>query len=175
MHRQTGKIHAVLSVMPQPIREGYACWNYNNMVLANTLGEHKTSRRWTWHAPNGIHHSQNDYILVQKRFRSGINRVKTRTFRRADIGSDHDLVMMNFRVWLKKTNKPKNTTLKFNLDKLMDPSILESFQATIGRKFAPLITLDNNLQAMTTTFNAVMIETASDILKVQTLGHRRNV
>ena len=45
---------------------------YNNLVLANTLGNHKPSRRWTWHSPDGTHHNQIDYILVKKRFRSGI-------------------------------------------------------------------------------------------------------
>ena len=53
--------------------------SYNNLVLANTLGQHKASRCWTWHAPNGIHHNQIDYILIQNRYRSGINRGKTRT------------------------------------------------------------------------------------------------
>ena len=45
---------------------------YNNLVLANTLGNHKPSRRWTWYSPDGTHHNQIDYILVKKRFRSGI-------------------------------------------------------------------------------------------------------
>lgn len=90
--------------------------SYNNLVLANTLGEHKASRCWTWHAPDGVHHNQIDYILVQNRFRSGINRAKTRTFPGADVGSDHDLVIMNFRVRLKKIYKPKNGSIKFNLE-----------------------------------------------------------
>ena len=38
---------------------------YNNMVLANTLGKHKPSRRWTWHAPNGRYHNHIDYIMVR--------------------------------------------------------------------------------------------------------------
>ena len=46
--------------------------NFNVLVLANTFGHHKASRRWTWHSPNGQHHSQIDYILVRKRFRSGV-------------------------------------------------------------------------------------------------------
>ena len=138
--------------------------SYNNLVLANTLGEHKASRRWTWHAPNGIHNNQIDYILVQNRFRSGICRAKTRTFPGADVGSDHDLVILNFKVRLKKTKKPKNTRLKFNLDRLKDPSIVESFQATVGGKFAALLTLDDDADALTTKFNAVMTETANDIL-----------
>ena len=52
---------------------------FNNLVLANTFGHHKASRRWTWHSPNGQHHSQIDYILVRKRFRSGVNGARTRS------------------------------------------------------------------------------------------------
>ena len=33
----------------------------------------------------------------------------------ADVGSDHNLVIMNFRVRLKKFNKPRKIRLKFNL------------------------------------------------------------
>ena len=82
--------------------------SYNDMVLANTLGEHKASRRWTWHAPNGSNH-QIDYIMVQNRFKSGISRAKTRSFPGADVGSDHDLVIMNFKVKLKKLMNRTNT------------------------------------------------------------------
>ena len=63
---------------------------FNNLVLTNTFGSYKLSRRWTWHSPDGKHHNQCDYILARKRFRSGIN------IERADIGSEHDLVMMLF-------------------------------------------------------------------------------
>ena len=38
---------------------------FNDLVLANTFGHHKASRRWTWHSPNGQHHYQIDYILVR--------------------------------------------------------------------------------------------------------------
>ncbi|KAK3752500.1 hypothetical protein RRG08_032791 [Elysia crispata] len=84
----------------------------------------EASRRWKWWAPNGIHHNQIDYILVQNQFRSGINRAKTRTFPVADIGSNHDLVLMKVRIRLKKINRPKNIRLKFNLDRLKDPTSL---------------------------------------------------
>ena len=53
---------------------------YNNLVLANTLGNHKPSRRWTWPSPDGTHYNHIDYILVKKRFRSGIKTARTRTF-----------------------------------------------------------------------------------------------
>ena len=80
---------------------------YNKLCLANTYGPHKHSRRWTWHSLNGQHHNQIDYILLKQRFRSGINIAKTRNFPSADIGSDHDSVMMNFRFRLKKDCQTK--------------------------------------------------------------------
>ena len=84
---------------------------FNDLVLANTFCHHKVSRRWTWHSPKGQHHNQIDYILVRKRFRSGVNIARTRSFPGADIGSDHDLLMMTFRLRLKTISKPKHTRL----------------------------------------------------------------
>ena len=65
----------------------------------------------------------------------------TRSFPGADIGSDHDLVMMTFRVGLKKAGKPTQPRLRFDLEKLRDPDAACTFPATIGEKFAPLIGL----------------------------------
>ena len=31
--------------------------SYNHIVLANTLGYHKPSRRWTRNNPDGVHHN----------------------------------------------------------------------------------------------------------------------
>ena len=139
---------------------------FNNLVLANTFDHHKASRRWTWHSPNGQHHSQIDYILVSKRFRSGVNIARTRSFPGADIGSDHDLLMMTF---------------KFDLEKLKDLNVLETFQAMVGGKFAPLTIMDNedtDRDSMITTFNTAVIETAREILanivRRKSVGQRRN-
>ena len=116
---------------------------FNDLVLANPFGHHKTSRRWTWHSPNGQHHNQIDYILERKRFQSGVNIARTRSFPEADIGSDHNLLMMTFCLHLKKISKPKHTRLKFDLEKLKDPNVLETFQAMIGGRFAPLTIMSN--------------------------------
>ena len=102
---------------------------YNNLLLVNTLGPHKASRRWTWHSPGGEYHNQIDYILVQKRFRSSVNTGGTRSFPKADIGSDHDLVLMSFRLRLKKIKSSKCTRMKFDLDKLRDPEVAEALEA----------------------------------------------
>ena len=139
----------------------------NNLVLTNTLGPNKPSRRWTWHSPDGKHHNQIDYILVNKRFRSRVNIHRTMSFPGVDIGSDHDLVMMTFQVCLKKARKPKQPRLRFDFEKLMDPDVACTFQATIGGKFAPLIGLsdeDMDMDTMITTYNAAVTDAASEIL-----------
>ena len=136
---------------------------FNNLVLANTYGRDKASRRWTWQGPNGQHHNQIDYILVRKRFRSGVNSARTRSFPGADIGSDHDLLMMTIHIRLKRFSKPKHTRLKFDLEKLKDPNVLETFQAMIIGEFAPLTIMNNedtDMDSMITIFNTAMTETA---------------
>ena len=81
---------------------------FNDLGLANTFGYHKASRGWTWHRPNLQHHNQIEYILMRKRFWSGVNSARTRSFPGADIGSDHDLPMMTFHFRLKRISKPKH-------------------------------------------------------------------
>ena len=101
---------------------------------------------------------------MRKRFRSGVKIARTRSVPGVDIASDHDLLMMIFHLRLKRISKPKHTRLKFDLDKLKDPSMFETFQAMIGGKLAPLTIMDNedtDLDSMITTSNTVVIETAS--------------
>ena len=92
--------------------------------------------------------------------------------------------MMTFRLHLKKISKPKHTRLKFDLEKLKDPNVLETFQAMIGGRFAPLTIMSNedtDIDSMITTSNTAVTETASESLgkhrqkkTQQQLGHCRN-
>ena len=75
--------------------------------------------------------------------------------------------MMTFRLRLKKTSKPKHTRLKFDLEKLKDPNVLETFQSMIIGEFAPLTIMNNedtDLDSVITAFNTAVTETASEIL-----------
>ena len=63
-----------------------------------------------------------------------MNIARIRSFAGADIASDHDLLMKTFHLRLKRISKQKHTRLKFDLEKLKDPNVLETFQAVIGEK-----------------------------------------
>ena len=106
---------------------------------------------------------------------------RTRSFPGANIGSDHDLLMTTFHLRLKRVSKPKHTRLKFDLEKLKDPIVLETFQAMIGGKFAPLTIMDNedaDLESMITTFNTTAIErpvrSLANIVRRKKPGYCRN-
>ena len=140
---------------------------FNNLVQTNTLGPHKPSRRRTWYSPDGRHHNQIDYILVKKCFRSGVNVHRRSSFPGADIGSEHDLVMMTFRVRLKKARKPNQPRLRFDLESLRAPDVACTFQATIGGKFAPLTGLnddDMDIDTMITNYNTEVTDAAIEVL-----------
>ena len=75
--------------------------------------------------------------------------------------------MMTFHLCLKRISKPKHTRLKFDVENLKDPNVLETFQAMIGGKFAPLTFMYNehtDLDSMITIFKTAVTETASQIL-----------
>ena len=74
---------------------------------------------------------------------------------------------MTFRLRLKRISQPKHTRLKFDIEKLRDPNVLECFQAMIGGRFASLTIMSNedtDTDSMITTFNTAVTETASEIL-----------
>ena len=73
--------------------------------------------------------------------------------------------MMTFQVRLKKTRKPNQPRLRFDLGKLRDPDVACTFQSTIGGKFAPLIGLsDEGMDTMITIYNTAVTDAASEIL-----------
>ena len=91
------------------------------------------------------------------------------------------MMMMTFHLRLKISAR-QNTRVKFDLEKLKDPNVLETFHAMVGGKFAPLTIMDNedtDLDSVITTFNTAVTDTASEIhgkhcQKKKTLGHCRN-
>ena len=62
-------------------------------------------------SPDGQYQNQINYILCSQRWRSSIQSAKTRP--RADCGSDHELLIVKFRLKLKKVGK---TTRPFRYD-----------------------------------------------------------
>ena len=83
--------------------------------------------------------------------------------------------MMTCRVRL-KARKPNQPRLRFDLEKLRDPDVACTFQATIVGKFAPLIGLsdkDMDMYTMITTYNTAVTSAASEILGKERRGKKQ--
>ena len=137
----------------------------NSLIAINTFGPHKKSRINTCHSPGGLYHNQIDYILTQKRFATSVNINKTRSFPGADIGSDHDLVMMKFNLRLKSPKKNKFVRLKFNLDNLKNSETEKNLKKQIDDKLIDLKLEElNSTDERVKQLNSVITDSANNIL-----------
>ena len=83
----------------------------NTLVIANTHFQQHKGQLYTWTSPDDQYRNQIDYILCSKRWRSSMQLAKIRP--RADCGSDHEVLIAESRLKLKKVGK---TTRPFRYD-----------------------------------------------------------
>ena len=72
---------------------------------------------------------------------------------------------MTYHLRLERISKPKHTWINFELEKMKDPNVLETFQATIGGTFAPLTIINNeasDMDPIITTLNTAVTETVTE-------------
>lgn len=87
--------------------------------------------------PGGINRYQIDYIMVKQRFK---NQSKdSRSYSEPDIDSDHNVVIMKYRLILKKLNEKE--TIKWNLDNLKDEEKTKCLRQIIKQE------VDNGLKS----------------------------
>ena len=75
----------------------------NALVTPNTLFQQHKRRLYTWTSPDAQHWNQIDYILCSQRWSSSIQSAKTRPG--ADCDSDQELLIVKFRLKLKKVGE----------------------------------------------------------------------
>jgi endonuclease/exonuclease/phosphatase family metal-dependent hydrolase len=63
----------------------------NDLVIGETLFQHKTIHKLTWTSPNGRTKSEFDHVIINRKWRRTLQDV--RVMQSADVGSDHNLVM----------------------------------------------------------------------------------
>eukprot|EP00057_Strongylocentrotus_purpuratus_P005406 XP_003730910.1 PREDICTED: craniofacial development protein 2-like [Strongylocentrotus purpuratus] len=90
----------------------------NNLAIANTMfKQKKASREWTWESPDGRTKNKIDFVMVNNKWKSSVQ--CARSFPSADVASDHQLVICNFKLRFK--TKPKQNVMKrYDVSKLKD-------------------------------------------------------
>lgn len=106
----------------------------NELVVANTLFQQHPRRLYTWQSPDGKTRNQIDYILIKRRWKSSLRIAKT--LPGADIGSDHQLLIANIRVKLKRVETSLRSK-RFDLGRIDD-----QYRVETRNRFSKLLMYD---------------------------------
>ena len=104
----------------------------NAPVITKTLFQQHKRRLYTWTSPDGQYRNQTDYVLCSRRWKSSIHQKKTRPG--ADCGSDHELLIVKFRLKLKKVGKTTRP-FRYDLNQIQElPDIQAGFRKGRGTR-----------------------------------------
>ena len=123
----------------------------NTLVIANILFQQHKRKLYTWTSPDGQHRNQIYCILCSQRWRSSIQSAKTKPG--ADCGSDHERLIVKFRLKLKKVGK---TTRSFRYDLNQIPY---DYTVEVGNRFKGLDLIDREPNELQTEVCDIVKET----------------
>ncbi len=109
----------------------------HDLYICNTRFQQKSSRKWTWASPDGIHKNMIDLILIQQRWKTSV--INCRTFQSADISSDHSLVLCNIKLRLKKLKNEPQQSYRFDVNQLRDEKTRQSYSATLAKNMKSIV------------------------------------
>ena len=130
-----------------------------SFAVMNTVFDQPFRRLYTWTSPDGKYKNQIDFILVQKRWKSSINLVKT--YPGADCGSDHELLVYNLRIKLSK--KPMtDKVLRLDVSDISD-----NYKVTVSNRFEVLLetSQDKEPEEIWQGIKTSVTETAEKMIK----------
>ena len=109
------------------------------LTVGGTLFDHKRIHKGTWHSPDGKTVNQIDHICISRKFNHSL--LDVRSYRGADIGSDHYLVRGYLQVKLQSVGKQEKTSVRVpDIDRLRDKSRVPEYNEGLRSHFmtAPL-------------------------------------
>jgi len=110
----------------------------NSLKIGGSLFKHKNIHKGTWRSPDGTTVNQIDHICFSSRWTSSVQDV--RSYRGADVASDHYLVMARIKVKLKARSVTKNATKQpgFNVIQLKDEEVHTRYNVELQNRFEAL-------------------------------------
>ena len=110
---------------------------FNDLVIGDTVFQHKRIHRTTWTSPDGRTENQIDHIIIGRKWRRSLLDVRVK--RGADVGSDHHLVVADLKVKLKayrdRADRPSH---KYNVHSLKDKAEAEVYRFELRNRFSEL-------------------------------------
>ena len=108
----------------------------NNLAIVSTMFPHKNIHKYIWTAPNGRARNQIDHVAVNGKFKRSVR--DTRSYRGADCGSDHNLVITTVRLRLRGIVRNTRNSRRYDTAKLIIPEVRQQFQIKLRNRFSCL-------------------------------------
>jgi hypothetical protein len=138
-----------------------------NMVIGITMFSHKEIHKATWKSLDGRTYNQIDHVLIDARHRS--NLIDVRSYRGANVDSDHFLIMAKIQHKISRyyIHKHLIRTKKFDIEKMGDPVIKNGYVTALAAR----LTSDGSSSALDkeswTFCKQVIIDTAEEVINVK--------
>ncbi|XP_047106668.1 craniofacial development protein 2-like [Schistocerca piceifrons] len=109
----------------------------HDLVIGGTLFPNHNCHKIMWVSPDHITKNQIDHIVISRKFRHSLLDVRNR--RGADVGSDHQLVLVEFRLKIvANRTKLNHRCKKIDVARLKDQQIKETFALELKNRFQVL-------------------------------------
>ena len=141
----------------------------NGLVVCNTIFAHRDIHKYTWVSPDKKTKNQIDYIMINKRWRRSV--IDTRTYRGADVNSDHILLRARIQLKLRAVRKVQGRR-RFAVHKLKQQEVKEAFKLELRNRFSALEDLEdeNNIDGKWDNIRDCLTSAATE-----KLGFRKSV
>ena len=97
---------------------------------------HKNIHKYTWTTPNRRVRNQIDHVAVNGKFKKSVR--DTRSYRGADSGSDHNLVITTVRLRLRGIVKNTSNARRYDTAKLKKLEVKKQSQIKLRNRFSCL-------------------------------------
>jgi len=106
----------------------------NDLVIGDTIFEHKEIHKLTWISPNGNVKNQIDHVLINGRWKHSLHNVTVK--RGADVGSDHHLLLATVKLQLRRNpTKTEKKGQRYNTARLRNPRGQQEFLYSCKKQF----------------------------------------
>jgi endonuclease/exonuclease/phosphatase family metal-dependent hydrolase len=135
------------------------------LIVSSTKFPHPDIHKYTWIHPNPNikSYSQIDHMLIDRRHSSCV--LDVRSWRGANVSSDHYLVMSKVRIRIStQYHNFKRKTKRINIEQLKSPEAVERFASTFSQKvsdnpIAPSSSVNEHWRHIRENLNTAAVET----------------
>jgi hypothetical protein len=143
-----------------------------DMVIGTTLYPHKDIHKMTWRAPDGATYNQIDHMLIDVRHKSDL--IDIRSYRGANIDSDHYLLKARIRARISNARKMTNPRMeRHNVAQLKHRKVAEQYSQKVAESLEQIsLSEEDNVNDRWEKCKVAINNVADEVLGMQVIQKR---